>query len=133
MNKRTGKFALGTILAAVAGYFAGILSAPKSGKETREDIKKSAQNTIYETEKRLKLVHTELTKNIDEVTEKVATLADSAQKEAKSLMDAADKAKEKVRIALSSVHDGEVSDEDLQKAIEEAEKSIKYLKNYLKK
>lgn len=36
------KFALGTLIGAVAGVVAGILTAPKSGKETRADIKAKA-------------------------------------------------------------------------------------------
>lgn len=37
-----GKFAVGTIIGAVAGLIAGILTAPKSGKETRADLKVKA-------------------------------------------------------------------------------------------
>jgi gas vesicle protein len=37
-----GKVALGAIIGAAAGVIAGILTAPKSGKETRADIKQKA-------------------------------------------------------------------------------------------
>jgi len=37
-----GKFAAGTIFGAIAGVIAGILTAPKSGKETRADLKLKA-------------------------------------------------------------------------------------------
>lgn len=37
-----GKIAVGAIFGAVAGFVAGVLSAPKSGKETRADIKDAA-------------------------------------------------------------------------------------------
>lgn len=37
--------ALNTIVAAAAGFAAGILLAPKSGKETREDLKAKARET----------------------------------------------------------------------------------------
>lgn len=37
-----GKFALGAVIGIVAGAIAGILTAPKSGKETRADIKAKA-------------------------------------------------------------------------------------------
>ncbi len=36
------KFALGAVVGAAAGLVAGILTAPKSGKETRADIKAKA-------------------------------------------------------------------------------------------
>lgn len=36
------KFAVGAILGAATGIVAGVLTAPKSGKETRDDIKRKA-------------------------------------------------------------------------------------------
>lgn len=37
-----GKFALGAIIGAAAGIVAGILTAPKAGKDTRADLKERA-------------------------------------------------------------------------------------------
>ncbi|MBH1980906.1 YtxH domain-containing protein, partial [Candidatus Saccharibacteria bacterium] len=37
------KLAIGAVIGAVSGIVAGILTAPKSGKETREDIKRKAE------------------------------------------------------------------------------------------
>ena len=37
-----GKFALGALIGVAVGAVAGILTAPKSGKETRADIKRKA-------------------------------------------------------------------------------------------
>ena len=39
----TGKFVLGAAIGAAAGVVAGLLTAPKSGKETRADLKKKAR------------------------------------------------------------------------------------------
>lgn len=49
---------LAIVGAAVAGLAAGILVAPKSGKETREDIKKKAGELKVEAEKRAEQVKT---------------------------------------------------------------------------
>ena len=46
--------AAAAILAAGAGYVTGILTAPKSGKETRKDITNHANNARIEAEKQLK-------------------------------------------------------------------------------
>lgn len=43
---------LAVIGAAVVGFAAGILTAPKSGKETREDLKKKTEEFKSEAEKR---------------------------------------------------------------------------------
>jgi gas vesicle protein len=37
-----GKFALGALIGTAAGVVAGLLTAPRSGKETRADIKGKA-------------------------------------------------------------------------------------------
>lgn len=39
---KKGKFGLGLVIGAVAGVVTGLLAAPKSGKETREDLKRKA-------------------------------------------------------------------------------------------
>ncbi len=39
---KTSKLALGAIIGAAAGMVAGVLTAPKSGRETRDDIKQKA-------------------------------------------------------------------------------------------
>lgn len=133
MDKRTGRFAFGALLAAAAGYVAGILTAPKSGEETRKDLKDTANKQINEIEKRLKKIHTELSSLIQDATSKAETLRGKTKKEVEDILEKAAKAKDKVRIALSGVRDGEAADKDLQKAIEEAEQAIEHLKTYLKK
>jgi len=57
---KTGKFFLATMFGAVAGAVGGLLLAPKSGKETREDIKnlmtklgKEVQGTIKDTKEKV--------------------------------------------------------------------------------
>jgi gas vesicle protein len=39
---KASKLAMGAIVGAAVGVVAGILTAPKSGRETREDIKRKA-------------------------------------------------------------------------------------------
>ncbi len=133
MGKHAGRFALGALFAAAAGYVAGILTAPKSGKETREDIKNAANKKIAEIERELKKKHTELTALIKDASERAQQAKGTVKKEIEDRVDKAMRAKDKVRIALSGVRDGETSDSDLQKAIDEAEKAVEHLKKYLKK
>ncbi len=40
-----GKIAVGALFGAIAGFVTGVLVAPKSGKETREEIKNKAVTT----------------------------------------------------------------------------------------
>lgn len=133
MDKRAKKFAIGTVIAAAAGYVAGILTAPKSGKETREDIKDTAVKTYKTAEKELKELHTELSKLMDEAGKKAGQLKGTAQKNLDKAMETAKVAKGKARDLLSAVHEGDADDKDLGQAVKEAKKAVDHLKSYLKK
>jgi len=133
MGKSTKRWALGAVFAAIAGYIAGILTAPKSGKETRQDIKVAAEKGISEAEKQLKKVHTQLAALMNEAKDKATTLQGAAQKELQSVIAKTNSAKEKARMLLSASHEGKADDKDLQKAIDEANKAIEHLQAYLKK
>lgn len=73
-----GKFAIGALLGAAAGFVAGILTAPKSGKETREDLKDTA------------------VKVKDDVTLKASQAKDKAADVASDVIDKASKVSAKV-------------------------------------
>jgi gas vesicle protein len=132
-NDSVKKFAIGALLAAAAGYVAGLLTAPKSGKETREDIKEGAKATYTAAEKELKALHTELNKLLDEGRAKAEELKGIARENLDKSMANAKVAKEKVRELLSAVHEGDADDKDLKKAISDAAKAVDHLKTYLKK
>jgi gas vesicle protein len=113
--------------------FSGLLTAPKSGKETRKDIHDTAIKAKLESEKRLKALHSDLDKLIARGKKTAETLKDTSKKELTAALEAAGVAKEKVREVLSAVHEGGSDDKDLQKAIKEANKAIDHLKQYLNK
>ncbi len=127
------KVAIGGAVAAVAGYVAGILTAPKSGKETRADIKEAAERTVAEAEKDLKQVNVELDKIIKEAKTKGEKLSAKAQKELNKLVEKAKDTKEKIREMLSALHEGDAADKDLAKAIKDANNALDHLRDYLKK
>src|ERR1700742_3614405 len=102
------KFAIGAALTALAGYLVGILTAPKSGRETREAIKDKAYETYSVAEKELKKLHTELTDVIDEVSDRISSFKNG--KEVSGALDKARDAKQKAREVLSTLHDGETDD-----------------------
>src|SRR5690606_39969342 len=99
------KWAIGAILAGIGGYVAGILTAPKSGKETRQDIKEEAVKLKTEAEKKLKELHTELDVVIGEAKDKAGDVKSAAGK----AVVAAEAAKSKVKEILSGIHAGEAS------------------------
>ena len=133
MRKGTKQLAVGTAVAAGVGYLAGILTAPKSGRDTRRDIKNAAVKAKKEAEKKLKQLHGELSRMIEVGQSQLAKASAKTKKEFNEALTVAKLAKQKVREMLSAVHEGDASDEDLKSAIEDANKALKRLKKYLKK
>lgn len=133
MKKSTKRLAIGAAAAAVAGYVAGILTAPKSGKETRQDIKDTASKAYTQAEKRLKSLHSELSELIDKGKKIAGETTAKTKDQLDKALDTAQKAKDKVREMLSALHEGGANDKDLQKALDEANKAVDHLKTFLKK
>lgn len=133
MGRLLKKLAVAVGLAAVAGYLAGILTAPKSGKETREDIKNTAKSGLGEAEKQLKKVVADLGDAVDEAKKRGADLGDKANKELADLVEKAKVAREKAREVVTAIHDGDAEDEDLKLAVSQATTALKHLREYLKK
>lgn len=134
MSKGEGKkIAIGAAIAGVAGYLTGILTAPKSGKETRKDVKDVAVKAKTEAEKQLKKLHSDLDNVIQSAKKGALKAKDVAGKDFDKAVEAAVKAKDKAREMLTSIHEGESDDKDLEKAIKEATDAITHLKSYLVK
>ncbi|MGC1176844.1 MAG: YtxH domain-containing protein [Candidatus Saccharimonadales bacterium] len=127
------RLAVGSVIAAIFGYLAGLLTAPKSGKETRKDIKDTAVKSVAEAEKDLKRLHTELDRVIQDAKTNGEKLSAKAQKELTPLVEKAKDTKEKAREMLSAIHEGDAQDKDLAKAIKDANTAIDHLRDYLKK
>ncbi|HVC35952.1 MAG TPA: YtxH domain-containing protein [Candidatus Dormibacteraeota bacterium] len=133
MSKTAKRFAVGAVVAGVAGYLAGLLSAPKSGQQTRQDIKQATASSLSEAEKQLKALHTELNKLLEEVRQKSETMTVKTQDELQVLVDKAKDTKEKAREMLSALHEGDAQDQDLKQAIIEAKHAAHHIKDYLKR
>jgi gas vesicle protein len=86
-----GKFALGAIFGALAGVAAGVLAAPKSGKETRQDLKKKADELRGEADK-LKDKYGEKVDAV--IKDATATVSDLRTKTEKSVKDVRDNFKQ---------------------------------------
>ena len=126
-------FAISAAISALAGYVAGILTAPKSGRETRADIKHKAEASYATAEKELKKLHTELTDVLNEVSNRFESFKGREAKAADEALDKGREVKQKAREVISALHDGEADDKDLKRAIKDATDAIEHLRNFLKK
>lgn len=133
MRKRSTNLAMGAVFLAGLGYAAGVLTAPKSGKETRKDIQRAALRAKGEAEARLKELNVELGDLIDQGKHKAKDVKDSAKVEFVDMLGHAQHARQKAREILSALHEGDAEDKDLKRAINEVNTAIDHLKTYLKK
>jgi gas vesicle protein len=133
MNKAFKRLAVGTVIAGAAGYVAGLLTAPKSGKATRKDIKDATDKTVSEAEKQLKKLHTELGDLLDELKTRSGDVKGKSKAELDEITGLATDAKQKAREILTALHEGETNNKDLKKAMDEAGKAVTHLKAFLKK
>jgi len=127
------KFAIGAGIAAAVGYIAGLLTAPKSGKETRGDLKNAAEKATNEAEEQLKKLHSELDKLLADAKEKGDDLGGKAKREIDKLLDTANDARDKAGGIVDALRKDRATDKELKKAIEDANRAIEHLRDYLKK
>lgn len=134
MSKSDGKkWALGALIAGAAGYVAGVLTAPKSGKDTREDLKEAAKEGVSNGEKDLKRLQAQINDAVDEAKRAGDKLSGKAKEQLAQASDTAKKAAAKAKEVLSAAREGDSDDADLKKAVSEADKALKDLKSFLKK
>lgn len=126
------KLALGALVGGAAGYLAGILTAPKSGKETREDIADKAGEVKSEVEVKLQEAHDELNELLNQAKSKTVALGSKARDEFNESVVRAKDAKNKMAYLLKAVKAGEADDPQLDKALKQARQAKKNLGKYLK-
>ncbi len=127
------KFAVATGLAAIGGYIAGLLTAPKSGRETRSDLETSARLGIAKSEEQLDKIVNELNEELTNVKNRAAGLSTKSQTEVNELVSRAKVAKDKAQTVLKAVRSGKSKDEDLSVAVNEVNRALQHLKTFLKK
>ncbi len=133
MTNSKGKIAISALIAGVIGYGVGILTAPKSGKETRGDVKVAAQNYSKKAEQRLENYHNELTQLLAEAKIAGLNYRGKARIELDKLLAVAVEARHRVSLAINALQNGDKIDIDIDDAITEADESIKKLKNFAEK
>lgn len=126
------KLALGTAIAGAVGYITGLLTAPKSGKETREEISDRAFDAKDSVENQLRDLNDELKDLIDEAKTKTLALSSQAREEFNETVVKAKDAQNKASTILGAAKSGEASDPELNRAVKQARQAIKHLGKYIK-
>ena len=131
MKKAARGFVLGALIAGAAGYVAGLLTAPKSGKETRKDIKKTAAAAKTRGEAKLKTAYSQLDILYKKAEKNLRTAKGEAKKSLSAALKQAGRAKQKAREVLSAFHEGEVGEDNLKAAALDAKKAASHLEKYV--
>ncbi|MBC7581434.1 YtxH domain-containing protein [Aeromicrobium sp.] len=127
------KFALGAAIAATAGYIAGMLTAPQSGKDTRQDVKDTAAKGVAEAESQLQAVEEELKALLNDPLDEGKKLSKQAKQELEDLAEKAGDAKDKTAEVVTALRNGKADSKELQRALNDAKATIKHLRKYLSK
>lgn len=128
----TRKIAIGSTIAGVAGYLAGILTAPKSGEQTRKDIANKAGDIKDDATGQLEDLNDELKDLIQSTKVKTLTLSSTARAEFNEAVVRAKDAQNKASQVLKAAKAGEAEDPDLNKAAKQARQALKNLGKFLK-
>ncbi len=78
------KVLFGTIIGAAAGFAAGILTAQKSGKETRAELERKANDVKEEAVVKSKQAKVAAEESIEDVQDTVDSLKDKTKRAAKA-------------------------------------------------
>ena len=131
-NNKT-KLAFRVLIGAIVGFVTGLLSAPKSGQETRADIKQTAHKASEVLSAKAKQAQVHLSQLITKAEDKLKQTKQATGSQSRQLVDRAKHAKSQVGDVAKAVKDGQATDKDLDAAVKKANAAVTSLKSYLKK
>lgn len=120
---KKSSFLKGTIIGALVGAMAGVLLAPKSGKETQDDIKRKVKGTYDDIQRRLEKMSDEVGGRVDNLKEAAKDLHGEAKEESQELIRRAEVLKQDLRISATNLSETGAQTKDV------AVKQVKQLLN----
>jgi gas vesicle protein len=126
------KMAVSALIAGVAGYIGGVLTAPKSGKETRKKLTEEAEGFKDNTEEQLQKANEDLKVLLKDAKNKTVSLSAQAKEEFNEALLRAKDAQNKASSTLKAIKNGEAEDPELNKAVKQAKLAAKNLGKFFK-
>jgi gas vesicle protein len=131
MKKNSRNIIVGAILVGAASYVAGILTAPKKGKETREDIRHASVNFKISLEKSLKKLYADSSQQLERALHVNQKLTAQTKKELDLLVASVKHAKDRIKIYLTSLRDGEIEEEEITLLLSDGRDNTERLKFFV--
>src|SRR4051812_40839947 len=103
MAKDKRGFLEGALIGAVIGAVAGVLLAPKSGRETREDIKRKTHEISDATRRKLNSAKDELNDQIKRLKAVASDLKGDLKRESQALLREAENLQADLKDALQAL------------------------------
>lgn len=132
-QETTMNVVLGLAIGLTAGYVAGILTAPKSGKETRQDIKDATDHAVKLAQEKIRTLQAQVSELAEVAAARAKSLSARGKQELDELVENAKDKQYKAKAVLAAVKDGDADDPELRKAVESANDAKESLANFLKK
>ncbi|MCL7487712.1 MAG: YtxH domain-containing protein [Desulfobulbaceae bacterium] len=88
-RNRAGMLALGVVIGGTVGAAAGVLFAPRAGKETREDLSRRSSEAWEKVKENASTTGQQLVSAVEEKSSRVRTAAEKGVDAAKKGVDAA--------------------------------------------
>ena len=131
MKKNSRNIIVGAILVGAASYVAGILTAPKKGKETREDIRHASVNLKISLENALKKLYTDSSRQLERALNVNQNLTAQTKKELDLLIASVKHAKDKIKVYLTSLREGEIEEEEITLLLTDGRDNTERLKFFV--
>jgi gas vesicle protein len=106
-------FVKGTLFGAVVAGVAALLLAPKSGKETRDDIKGRVKGTYQDIQHRLEKMSDEMNGRVESLREAAKDLKGEAREESQELIRRAEVLKQDLRVSANNLASSGVQTKDV--------------------
>jgi gas vesicle protein len=128
------RLAIGAAIAGAAGYVAGLMTAPKSGREMRKDLSDAAGNSLGDLDKQIHSLQSELNDLLSIAKSHSGDFSGKAKDDLGGLIDKAKYSRDKMHEVVTALKSGDkANDKDLQKAITDAKKAIEHIKDFIQK
>jgi len=131
MKKNSRNIVFGAVVIGAASYLAGILTAPKKGSETREDIRHASVNAKISLEKSLKKLYADSSRQIERALNVNHELTKQTKRELDLLIASVKHATEKIKIYLTSIRDGDIEEEEITLLLTDGRDNTERLKLFV--